>query len=54
MDSDPYKSKGDTGLGLAIVKSFVEFYEGALVTECEIGVGTVVTVTRPIAGPSTS
>jgi signal transduction histidine kinase len=54
VDSDPYKSKEDTGLGLAIVKSFVEFYEGALVTECEIGVGTVVTVTRPMAGPSTS
>jgi two-component system cell cycle sensor histidine kinase PleC len=43
------KTKGGSGLGLAISRSLVELHGGALAIESEIGKGTKVTVTLPIA-----
>jgi two-component system cell cycle sensor histidine kinase PleC len=43
------KSKGGSGLGLAISRSLVELHGGSLTIESEIGKGTTVTVTLPMA-----
>jgi two-component system cell cycle sensor histidine kinase PleC len=43
------KTKGGSGLGLAISRSLVELHGGSLAIESEVGKGTTVTVTLPIA-----
>ena len=43
------KSKGGSGLGLAISRSLVELHGGSLAITSEIGKGTTVIVTLPIA-----
>lgn len=48
-DIDPLVAQPGTGLGLSIVASLVELNHGRLVFDSEVGVGTAVTVTLPVA-----
>ncbi len=48
-DIDPLVAQPGTGLGLSIVASLVELNHGRLFFESEVGVGTAVTVTLPVA-----
>ncbi|WP_342634649.1 PAS domain-containing sensor histidine kinase [Borborobacter arsenicus] len=41
-----------TGLGLALVKGLVSLHEGTMSIESALGEGTTVTITLPVAGPT--
>ncbi|MGI9483558.1 MAG: ATP-binding protein [Hyphomicrobiales bacterium] len=41
------------GLGLSIVKSFVELHDGSILLHSELGKGTSVLISLPVAGPDT-
>lgn len=47
LSEDPHKTQVGTGLGLSIVKSLIDFHDGKLGIESELGVGTTVTVAFP-------
>ncbi len=49
VDSDRAKQSGGSGLGLAIVKSIVDLHEGDIEIESEVGRGTTIRVTLPVA-----
>ena len=49
VDKSRSRTSGGTGLGLAIVKYFVEAQGGLIRTESEIGKGTCITFSLPIA-----
>jgi len=46
------KSHDGSGLGLAISRSLVELHEGSFSIESEQGVGTIVSFSLPVGGPS--
>jgi len=46
------KSHDGSGLGLAISRSLVELHDGTFKIESEHGVGTIVSFSLPVSGPS--
>lgn len=48
VDKSHSKQIGGTGLGLAIVKHVVEYYEGNIEIDSDVGVGTRIQVTLPL------
>lgn len=49
IESQHSKSHQGSGLGLALTKSLVELHGGKFIIESEIGRGTIVTITLPLA-----
>ena len=48
VDKGRNKKSGGTGLGLAIVKHIVQYYDGTIVMDSTIGIGTKFTVRLPL------
>jgi len=51
VESQLTKTHGGSGLGLAIAKSLAELHGGAMRIRSSLGVGTIVLVRLPLAGP---
>jgi signal transduction histidine kinase len=52
VDAGPTRRHGGAGLGLSIVKNLVKAHGGDVWAESELGVGTAVHFTVPIASPA--
>ena len=52
VEKDPMHANEGWGLGLAITNSLVGLHQGDMKVESELGVGTTVTVTIPLAATS--
>lgn len=52
VDASPTRERGGAGLGLSIVKNLVNAHGGDIWAESEIGKGTAISFTVPIAGTS--
>jgi two-component system phosphate regulon sensor histidine kinase PhoR len=53
VDDARSRSVGGTGLGLAIVKHISERHQGQLIIDSELGKGTIITLTLPLASEAT-
>jgi len=51
-DPSRARNRGGTGLGMAITESIVVAHGGTVALSSTVGVGTVVRVELPLAGPS--
>ncbi|MFC5700272.1 ATP-binding protein [Cohnella faecalis] len=50
VDRDRNRKKGGSGLGLSIAKSLTEAYDGTIGIRSRSGIGTVITISLPLAG----
>ncbi len=52
-DASRTRTRGGTGLGLAIAQAAVHVHDGSITARSQLGRGTTITMTLPLAGPAT-